>query len=93
MIPLIFEEAVSRNPGITFLAITEENQSNGVSGRDRMSELPQLADPHPNFPSFSSAVSVRHEKSRGRYCVASRRIEVSAGSNAEKPGIVVVNPK
>ena len=60
---------------------TEEKQPNGeMNGSDRISKLPQLADPHPNFPAFSSALSVRHEKSRGRYCVASRRIEARAVS-------------
>ena len=69
-----------------------ENLPNGEThGADRISKLPQLADPHPNFPSFSSAVSVRHEKSRGRYCVAGRPIEVGELIAVERPHVAMLD--
>ena len=47
--------------------------------------LPELKERHKIFPSFSNAVQVQYEKSRGRYCVANRRIESGEMIAVEKP--------
>ena len=60
---------------------SEQSEEESPLRTARTAELPRLTEPHPNFPSFSASVSVRHERGRGRYCVASRRIEVGDGKD------------
>jgi hypothetical protein len=53
--------------------------------------LPVLAEPHPNFPTFSSCVAVRYEKGRGRFCVASRNVEVGELIAVETPHVAMLD--
>ena len=47
--------------------------------------LPKLESPKECFPSFNEGIEVKYEKSRGRFCVAKRPIEIGEIVAVEKP--------
>lgn len=63
---------------------------NGVTNNDKKfvrNLVPELKECHPKFPNFSSSISVQYDPEgvRGRYCVASRDIEVGELLAVETP--------
>ncbi len=81
-----------------FINLANEVKADGASeasekNKDALPPWCTLKEPHPKYPSASSAISVRYEATVGRHVVATRNIEAGEVIFNEEPIVAVLCPE